>query len=295
MPGNTTGHAAALTRRDGSGPATLHRLYVDEQCSTADLQARYRVGSPTVRRWLLEAGIQIRSRGSGGYRRQLAPPPPEELAKLGRDLPTSAIAQRLGVSGGTVRRWFAEAGLTPPSASLTNRPRGALRPVQRPTTDRLLQLYAQDGLSITAVAEQLNATTHLVRTWLLEDNIPIRPGGGRLGARRPGRVLKPPPPAAELRRLREHERLSRGELAARYRVHPQTVSKWLTAAGLPGTLPPAGPVVSDAQIAALYRAEPISASEIAAGWASPRTGRWKRCTARGWRLTRVGRPPLPGP
>jgi hypothetical protein len=97
----------------------------------------------------------------------------------------------------------------------------------------------------------------------LEDDIPIRPGGGRRGARRPGRVHKPPPPAAELRRLRERDRLSRGELAARYRVHPQTVSKWLTAADLPGHLPPPGPAVSDAQVAAMYRAEPIAAAEIA--------------------------------
>jgi hypothetical protein len=35
----------------------LRRLYVVEQWSTVDLQARYRVGSPTVRRWLLNAGI----------------------------------------------------------------------------------------------------------------------------------------------------------------------------------------------------------------------------------------------
>jgi hypothetical protein len=41
------------------------------------------------------------------------------------------------------------------------------------------------------------------------------------------------------------------------------VSKWLTAAGLPGHLPPAGPAITDAQVAAMYRAEPISASEIA--------------------------------
>ena len=161
-----------------------------------------------------------------------------------------------------MRRWFAEAGLTPPSASLKNRPRGALTPVQRPTTDRLQQLYVLDGLSITAVAQRPNSTTHLVRTWLLEDNIPIRPAGGRRGARRPGKVRKPAPPVAELRRLREQERLSRGELAIRYRVHPQTVSRWLLAAGLPGDLPPAGPVVSDARVAAMYRAEPVTASDI---------------------------------
>ena len=76
-------------------------------------------------------------------------------------------------------------------------------------------------------------------------------------------MRKPPPPAAELWRLRERERLSRDELAARYQAHPQTVSRWLTAAGLPGHLPPAGPTVSDAQVAAMYRAEPITAAEIA--------------------------------
>src|SRR6478609_10984537 len=102
--------------------------------------AHYRVGSPTVRRWLLEAGIEIRPRGSGGFRRQLTAPPRQELAELGRDLPTSAIAKRLGVSAGTVLRWFAEADLTPPSASLKNRPRGALTPIQRPSADLLRQL-----------------------------------------------------------------------------------------------------------------------------------------------------------
>jgi transposase len=132
-------------------------LYVVEQWSTADLMARYRVGARTVRRWLLQAGIEIRSRGSGGLRRQLTAPPPQELAALGRDLPTSAIADRLGVSGGTVRRWFAEADLTPPSGSLKNRPRGAPTPVQRPTTDRLRQLYVDEGLSIAGVAQRLNS------------------------------------------------------------------------------------------------------------------------------------------
>jgi transposase len=186
----STGSAVPLSRGDGPGRATLRRLYVVEQWSMADLQARYRVGSPTVRRWLVEAGIQVRPPGSGGFRRQLFAPSRRELAELGRDLPTSAIAKRLGVSGGTVRRWFAEAGLTPPSGSLKNRPRGAPTAVQRPAAERLRQLYVQDGLSIPGVAERLDSTTHLVRTWLLEDDIPIRPG--RWPARCP-----PPGPGAQ--------------------------------------------------------------------------------------------------
>jgi len=81
----TAGHAAPMSGRDGPGPATLRRLYVVEQWSMADLQGRYRVRSPTVRRWLLAAGIEIRRPGSGGYRRQLAPP-----AGTGRTRPRAA-------------------------------------------------------------------------------------------------------------------------------------------------------------------------------------------------------------
>jgi len=61
----TAGHAVPLGR-DGPTPTTLRRLYAVEQWSMADLQVRYRVGSPTVRWWLLDAGIEIRPRGSGG-------------------------------------------------------------------------------------------------------------------------------------------------------------------------------------------------------------------------------------
>jgi len=146
----SSGRAVRLPR-SRPGHAALHRLYVAQQWSTADLAAHYRVGSRTVRQWLLEAGIEIRPRGSGGYRRQLTAPPRQELAELGRDLPTPAIAKRLGVSNGTVLRWFAEADLTPPSASLKNRPRGSLTPIQRPTADRLRQLYVDRFADFRAV------------------------------------------------------------------------------------------------------------------------------------------------
>ena len=254
---------ASVPGRDGPGRATLHRLYVTEQWWTTELMARFRVGYSTLRRWLDQAGIEVRTRGSGGYVRQLTAPPARELAELGRCMSAPAIGKKLGVTGQTVRRWFAEAGLAPPSASLKNRPHGSAAAVLRPATDQLRQLYTDDGLSVDAVAQRLGFTPHLVRTWLLEDGIPMRPAGGRRGAPRPGRVLKPAPPAAELRDLRERQRLTRGELATRYGVHPQTVSKWLTAAGLPGTLPPPGPPDFDQRVAGMYREQEVSASEIA--------------------------------
>ncbi len=230
----------------------------------SELMARYGVGSPTMRRWLVDAGIEVRRPGAGGYRRRLVCPPRATLQSLGaggRAAPQ--IAAQLGVSPGTVRRWFAENDLPPLPASRKNRPWGAAAEVRRPTRGELLQFYFRDGLSVEAVATHFGATSHLVRTWLLEDQIPIRSAGGRPGQAHTGRTRKPAPPASELRRLRERDRLGRVQLAARYGVHPQTVSKWLADAGLPSRLPPPGPAISDATIAALYRAGPLPAAEIA--------------------------------
>ena len=76
------GRAVRLSR-GRPGPAALRRLYVVEQWSTADLAAHYRVGSPTVRQWLLDAGIEIRPRGSDGYRRQLTRATPAGIGRTG--------------------------------------------------------------------------------------------------------------------------------------------------------------------------------------------------------------------
>jgi transposase-like protein len=104
---------------------------------------------------------------------------------------------------------------------------------------------------------------HLVRMWLADAGIPTRPAGGRRGVTRPApRNRKPVPPADELRELLLVQRLGRRELAARYQVHPSTMSRWLTEAGLPTRLPPAG-ALNDAEIVALYLREAIPAAEVA--------------------------------
>lgn len=249
--------------RKSPGRATLHQMYIVKQLPVAALADHFAVAQITARQWLVDAGIQIRSVSSGGYKRQLTPPAREVLAQLGLEMTAPAIARRLEVSPITIRRWFAEAGLPPPVATLKNRPHGSAVPIDRPTAMQLRRLYEDDRLSIAAVARELNATVHLVRTWLREDRITIRPAGGSHGNHPPTKVRKPAPPEPELRRLREQDRLTLGQLARRYGVHPQTASRWLSAAGLPGHLPPAGPQVSDEQIAALYQQEPISGAEIA--------------------------------
>lgn len=134
----------------------------------------------------------------------------------------------------------------------------------------LRRLYVEQRLSVESTARQLDVTRHLVRTWLLEVGIPLRRPGGRAGSSRPSRPLKPVPPQADLRRLREQERLPLPALAARYRVHPKTAAGWLRQYGLPSRLPPAGSV-SEGDLVAMYLQENVSAAEIARRVGASRT------------------------
>ncbi len=246
------------------GPTTLRRLYVTEDRPLDDLAERYRVGRPTVRGWLDAAGIPIRTRSAAGRRRQLDPPPRRTLAALATQcLSVPQIAGQLKVSPSTARRWLAEAGLTPPRSTLKNRPRGAATRARRPTCRELHQLYVERGLSVADTSAQLGVSTHLTRTWLLEDGIALRPPGGRHGATRPFRPIKPIPPAAELRHHRETCRLSLAALARYYGVTPETAARWLQAAGLPRRLPAPGNEVTDAELVTRYRRSGLSAAAIA--------------------------------
>lgn len=246
------------------GPATLRRLYVTEDRPLADLAHRYRVSRPTVRGWLDAAGIPIRTRSEGGRRRQLQPPPRRTLTALATQCLSGAqVAGQLQVSPSTARRWLAEAGVTPPRSTLKNRPRGAATRARRPTRSELHQLYIERGLSVADTSAQLGVSTHLVRTWLIEDGIDIRPPGGRHGSRRPFKATKPVPPTDELRHHRETRRLSLAALARHYDVAPETAARWLQAAGLPRRLPTPGNEVTDAELVARYRHSDLSAAAIA--------------------------------
>jgi transposase len=227
------------------------------------LARRYRSGKPTVRGWLVEAGVSIRSRGDGGYHRQLSPPSADRLAAsvaAGRTVPQ--LAAELKVSPQTVRTWLREAGIAIPKASLKDRPRGSAAALARPPAEQLRELYVEQQLSLQAVGERLGVGVHLVRMWLREAGIVLRaPGGsrGRTAARRP---LKPIPPAEELREQRVRQRLPLRVIAEQYGVHPQTVARWCRSHGLPARLPPAG-ASEDAELVERYRAEDLSAAEIA--------------------------------
>ncbi|MDT7578463.1 MAG: hypothetical protein QOH17_4796 [Pseudonocardiales bacterium] len=210
----------------------LHQLYVLEDLPMAALTARYQVGKPTVRAWLVEAGIPIRTMNQAGRRRQLTPPPVADLRRLyvTERLATSQIAAALGVSSQTVLQWLGEAGIELLPSPLKGRRRGDPAPLARPAADTLRRLYETERRSLAQVAAATGASVHLVRSWMDEYGIARRCGGGR----KPGGLPRPmprrrlPPPYDELARLRIVEHWSVTELATHYQACPQTIRVWLS-------------------------------------------------------------------
>ena len=123
------------------------------------------------------------------------------LAKRGLSLPR--IAGRLKVSPSTARRWFHEAGLELRRTSLRNRPLGSAAPVHRPTCSELYQLYVDGGLSIAAMSPALLRLRAAARDQFL---------------------------AAAVADYRDFG--STRVVADRHNCAPDTVRRWLAAAGV---------------------------------------------------------------
>ena len=103
---HTTRGIVLRTFKHGDGSNVLKAYTEAFGARTYMVRTGKRGGAPTVRRWLVEAGIAIRSRAEGGSRRRLEPPTRRELTTLTKQgLSLPQIARRLGVSRSTARRW----------------------------------------------------------------------------------------------------------------------------------------------------------------------------------------------
>lgn len=144
--------------------------------------------------------------------------PPAELRRLYEQqrLVPAEIAQRLGVSGRTVRTWLRRLGV--PLRPQPER-RGRRLP---PTEAELRRRYLADGLTIAQLAARYGVAATTVRQWLQNAGIPRRLPG------RPSQA----PDRQELVRLYQVEGLSTTQIGQRYQVSQQTALRWLRAAGV---------------------------------------------------------------
>jgi transposase len=142
---------------------------------------------------------------------------PAELRRLYEQqrLVPAEIAERLGVSGRTVRAWLRRCGIP-----LRPQPERRGRRLPPPAAE-LRRRYVADGLTIAQLAARYGVGTSTVRGWLEHAGIPRR---------LPGRPSQQAPSREELVRLYVAEGLSTTQIGQRYRVSQQTALRWLRAA-----------------------------------------------------------------
>lgn len=168
--------------------AELRRMYEQEGMSSPAIARRLGISSHTARRWLTEAGIQLRSSPLKGRKRggqtPVARPPATDIARMyveqGRSL--NDVATELGATVHLVRTWMDEDGIPRrPAGGSRGRPRQP--PPRRkppPADEELWRLRAQEGWTVRELAEHFSVHASTVLRWLADAGIPRRRGRGAL-------------------------------------------------------------------------------------------------------------------
>jgi len=104
-------------RRAEPGPDSeiLRKMYIDQGMSTAKIGQHFGKSYSTARKWLLEAGVQLRSPSSKTpYGEAQKRHPGNDILRqmyTGRGMTLRAIATELSVGYGKVREWIIQAGI----------------------------------------------------------------------------------------------------------------------------------------------------------------------------------------
>ncbi|HXH56597.1 hypothetical protein [Iamia sp.] len=155
-------------------PADAVRLY-REGVSLAEMQRRYATSSPTLRRYLAEAGI-TRERSTTG-RPVKALPMADVIADYRAGMSVERIGRTYGISHMALRARLAEAGET-----LVPRPTANQR---RDVTAEVVAGLRREGRSRAQIATALGVSLNTVNSRLAEAGMPTSEQPHRLPRRRP--------------------------------------------------------------------------------------------------------------
>ena len=168
----------AAGRRDDTRPApitaaTLTELYIDQQLSVPAIAARLDTSTTRVRAALARHGIPLRPR----YTR--LPPLPIDRQTLTdlhitQGLDDEAIATLLHVTTHRVRTRRRQLGVTRPAV-----PPPHPTPPQPPPAEELIRLYSDAGTPLEVIARAHHTSKQVVRQWLVDADIPVRPRTSR--------------------------------------------------------------------------------------------------------------------
>ena len=152
----------------------LTDLYVSQQKSSVEIANRYDVTAVTLRRWLKEFGILIRTISEARLQKYGGTKPTnQELADLyvQEKLTPAEIAEMYKVGVTSVGTWLREAEIPvrDRSEALLTKSGG-----KKPSEEELESLYVTKKMNLREIAEQYNVHDTTVRLWLLRLGIPIR-------------------------------------------------------------------------------------------------------------------------
>jgi transposase len=198
--------------------AYLRRRYVDDQVAIDALARELHVGRPRLTQALTDAGIPLRRRGR-----------PQREALADRDLlyrryvvdglSVLALAAELHVARATLRKALAAAGIP------RNKSGRRIRHVILEDREWLRERYEDDGLSIAAIARQLEISDDAVGRALERHGIPRRDRGGQIAHPNLDDV-------GWLSRMYVDERRTQAEIAAMLEVGKAAVQRAVKGLGI---------------------------------------------------------------
>ena len=201
-------------RKDKPGEDVLQAMYLGKGMTSTEIAGIYGVPSPTVRKWLQDAGI--RRPGKTEEERR-------EEERLLRELyvkekkSAGELAELFGVNEGCMRGRLKRYGITKPP----------LVPLEaRPGEEELRRLYIEEKLTVVQIASECGIPARMVRTLLFQYGAkkdPATPRGGKREKKCPG--------GEALASLVE-EGKNKGEIAAMYDVCLGTVDGWFFKYGI---------------------------------------------------------------
>jgi transposase-like protein len=185
------------------------QLYRDG-CSLVEVGRRHGHGPDWARARITAAGVEVRTaaqaRGQTSSQLRVQADVHELRAAITRGASVPELAEQWGCSQWLIRKWLAEAGLSPPA------PRRRQRQLPLLDAATLRELYVHRRMVLTEVAEELGVSVDRVKVGLDAAGIARRP-------RRPRHVDGPP--VAPLTAAQLHDRyvrrgLSTAEVAAEF-------------------------------------------------------------------------------
>jgi len=191
--------------------------------SAKEIGERYNVNNGTILRWLNQAGIEKRTMSEVMLNRNNGNRPSDyELKDLYEDQERSTleIAGIYNVTPRSIILWLDNAGISRRTHSESMSLH--LRKV-RPSEDRLRELYEDQGMSAKKIARKFKVSEYSISKWLDEAGIQKRTlAEARLllsGGTRPSNE--------ELKIMYVDEEMSANQIAKKYGVSFNSISKWL--------------------------------------------------------------------